>query len=71
MSTRRKIEKGIAGLIVIGLIVFAYGLMSWVFRAASTFMPFEGTLAVLGLVVVLIAILAAKIFSEIRLWEER
>ena len=70
MSARRKIEKGIAGLIIIGLIVFAYGLMSWIYNIASELMPFEAILAVLGLVVVLIAILVAKIFSEIKLWEE-
>lgn len=71
MSARRKIEKGIAGLIVVGLAVFAYGLMSWIFHTTSAFLPFEATLAVLGLVVVLIAILVAKIFSEIKLWEEQ
>jgi len=55
----------VSGLIVLGLLAVGYGVLSWAFSVLNRFaMPFEAFLIVAGLLTIVFALIAARMFSE-------
>lgn len=65
MSFRDSMDRAITALIVLGLVLFGIGFMSWIANVLQTYnLPWELQLAAIGLVLILLASTAAKLFSR-------
>ena len=61
-----KIEKVVNAALIIGFAVFSIGIIQWILTTAQSFnLPFESIIALLGLTIILLAVLAGKLFSRI------
>jgi len=62
METRTAV---VAGLLILGLLAIFLGMISWIFSVLTRYgMPSEAYLIVAGLLTVVFALLAAKMFAK-------
>lgn len=55
----------VSGLIILGLLAIGYGIVSWIFSILNRFaMPMESYVIVAGLLTIVFAMIAARMFSE-------
>jgi uncharacterized BrkB/YihY/UPF0761 family membrane protein len=55
----------ISGLLILGLLTVWYGIISWIFSILNRFgMPAESYLIVAGLLTIIFATIAAKMFTN-------
>jgi hypothetical protein len=55
----------ISGLIILGLLAIGYGSLSWIFWVLSRYgLPSEAYLIVAGLLTIIFAMLAARMFEK-------
>ena len=65
MSFRDSMDRAITALIVLGLALFSIGLISWITNLLQRYnLSWELQLAAIGLVLILLASTAAKLFSR-------
>jgi len=65
LSFKDSIEKVVTVLLLLGLTSFSIGLIAWVAGLLQRYsMPWEIQLVAIGLVFILLAALAAKLFSR-------
>jgi hypothetical protein len=55
----------ISGLLILGLLTIWYGIISWIFSVLSRYgLPSEAYLIVAGLLTIVFALLAARMFEK-------
>jgi len=65
LSFRDSMDRAITALIVLGLALFSIGLISWITNLLQRYnLSWELQLAAIGLVLILLASTAAKLFSR-------
>lgn len=61
---KRSIEKVVTSLILAGFLIFGIGvILLVVYHSTTSSMPFEETMVLIGLALLLLGIIAAKIFG--------
>ncbi len=65
MGFRDSMDRAITALIVLGLALFSIGLISWIANLLQRYnLSWELQLAAIGVVLILLASIAAKLFSR-------
>jgi len=65
VSFRDSMDRAITALIILGLVFFSIGLISWIANLLQRYnLSWELQLAAIGLVLILLASTAAKLFSR-------
>jgi hypothetical protein len=65
VTLREKIERVVTGILIIGLSAFGVGAALWVFTLLQRqAMPLEIQLVVIGLILMLLAVFGAKLFTS-------
>ena len=62
---RRSLEKFVTSLILVGFLIFGVGVMLLVvYQSVRSSMPLEATMVLIGLTLLMLGIIAAKIFGK-------
>lgn len=68
---KRSLEKLITSLILMGFLIFGVGvILLVVYQTINHNMPFEAAMVLIGLALLLLGILAAKIFGQYLIFED-